>query len=499
MALEPKLEIKQSQSLLMTPQLRQAINLLQMSNLELNTLVENELASNPFLEREDTRLSEYEPDEKNIDAYDETPPQENQINEEEFSPDIDYDNSFADDYGSDREGYDVPENYGWQDYAQSKTAGHALSPDYDFFEQKLSSEKSLYDLINEQINLKFTAARDKIIAAVLMENLDDGGYFRGSAENIAARLKIPTQDIRRVLNSLKTFEPSGIFSQNLAECIAVQLEEKNRLDYLMKKLLNHLDLLGNKKYKERLKRLKINEEDLLSMIEDIKSVNPKPAADYHTTQIQYIIPDVFVRRSKKGGYTVELNNMSLPRLLINRQYIGEITRIGGKDKNTQRYLKTQLGNAGFLLKSLHQRAVTILRVTEEIVKAQYDFFEKGINHLKPLTLKTIAEAVEMHESTVSRVTTNKYVHTPLGIFELKYFFTTAMANYSGEDAVSSLSIKHKIKNLIDKETPDNILSDDKIAEILARDSIKIARRTVAKYRESLNIPTSSLRKKQKKL
>ena len=267
----------------------------------------------------------------------------------------------------------------------------------------------------------------------------------------------------------------------------------------MKKHLNHLDLLGNKKYKELLKLLKINEEDLLSMIEDIKSVTPKPAAAYHTTQNQYIIPDVFVRRSKKGGYTVELNNMSLPRLLINRQYIGEITRIGGKDKNTQRYLKTQLGNAGFLLKSLHQRAVTILRVTEEIVKAQYDFFEKGINYLKPLTLKTIAEAVEMHESTVSRVTTNKYVHTPLGIFELKYFFTTAMANYSGEDAVSSLSIKHKIKNLIDKETPDNILSDDKIAEILARDSIKIARRTVAKYRESLNIPTSSLRKKQKKL
>ena len=236
----------------------------------------------------------------------------------------------------------------------------------------------------------------------------------------------------------------------------------------------------------------------MKLLKKIRSVNPKPASAYQNTNTQYIIPDVFVRRNKHGIYTVELNNLSLPKLLINKEYSRQISQHDLKNKNTQRYLRSQLGNASFLIKSLNQRANTILKVSEEIVKAQYEFFEKGINYLRPLTLKNIAENTELHESTVSRVTNNKYMHTPLGIFELKYFFSSATLSYKGEEAASSHSIKYKIKNYIEKETADEILSDDKISELLAQEGLKVARRTVAKYRESLGIPTSSQRKKIKK-
>ena len=233
------------------------------------------------------------------------------------------------------------------------------------------------------------------------------------------------------------------------------------------------------------------------MIEDIKSLNPKPTAEFEHDLTSYIIPDVYVSRNKHGDYNVELNTMSLPRLLINRRYYSEIKNIDNQ-KNTKRYLKEQIAGANFLIKALHQRAVTILKVSEEIVKMQTDFFEKGVEYLKPLALKDIAENIEMHESTVSRVTSNKYMHTPCGIFELKYFFSQAAAMFDGNEQTSTLSIKHKIKKLIDEEKIDNILSDDKLVELLAMQGIKIARRTVTKYREAMNIPTSGQRKRNKK-
>lgn len=230
---------------------------------------------------------------------------------------------------------------------------------------------------------------------------------------------------------------------------------------------------------------------------DIKALDPKPAAKYHHDLTSYIIPDVFVRRKKDGTYIVEMNNMSLPRILINRQYYAEIKNKGGK--NEHRYFKQQLGSAGFLVRALRQRADTILKVSEEIVKNQYDFFEKGIDFLRPMQLKNIAEQIEMHESTVSRVTTNKYMHTPLGMFELKYFFTNAAGSYIGDEGTSTLTIKHKIKKMIEEEKADNILSDDKIVERLGQTGIKIARRTVAKYRDQLGIASSAERKKQKSM
>ena len=492
MAITPKLEIKQSQSLLMTPQLRQAINLLQMSNLELSSVIEQELASNPLLEREDDFLNQDNEKEQTIDDY------ASETEDNVDTPlDIDIDNTFDDD-GSDCEGYETANDYDWQDYAKNKDKRHSPEEDYDFFEQKLSSTKSLYQHLSEQIQISLADTKEKIIAFRLMSFLDESGYFRGDTKKIAAILHTEESNVTKVLNKLKEFEPSGIFAENLAECIALQLKEKDRLDIKMQTLLQNLDLLGKREYKRLQKKLNVDEDDLKEMILDIQSTNPKPALEYEQKETDYIIPDVFVRRNKYGEYYVELNSRSLPRVLIDQCYYKEIKRQSEKNKEAKKYLKTQSGSASFLIRALRQRADTILRISEEIVKTQRDFFENGIESLKPMALKDIAEAVEMHESTVSRVTANKYMHTPLGIFELKYFFSSAAGSYSGEDNQSTTAIKHKIKQMIENEDPKKILSDDKISELLAREGLKVARRTVAKYRESLKIAPSSERKREKR-
>lgn len=489
MAVTPHLDLKQTQSLVMTPELRQAINLLQVSNLELNALIEKELEQNPFLEKEEDNNSLLpENDIPTIDDYDQS------TESEESSTDtVACDNEF-DDYGSDREGYDDNENqYDWQDYAVSKSRRD--DTDYDYFEQRLADEKSLYRLLEEQISQKFSHPKEKAVAFNLIEHLDEAGYFRGDLTAIAKRLKISGKVAEQILKKMQDFEPSGIFARSLSECLKIQLKDKDRLDPVAEKVLDNLSLLGERKLSELKKICQISDEDLASVLSDIKALDPKPAAKYHHDLTSYIIPDVFVRRKKDGTYIVEMNNMSLPRILINRQYYAEIKNKGGK--NEHRYFKQQLGSAGFLVRALRQRADTILKVSEEIVKNQYDFFEKGIDFLRPMQLKNIAEQIEMHESTVSRVTTNKYMHTPLGMFELKYFFTNAAGSYIGDEGTSTLTIKHKIKKMIEEEKADNILSDDKIVERLGQTGIKIARRTVAKYRDQLGIASSAERKKQK--
>ena len=495
MALTPKLEIRQSQSLLMTPQLRQAINLLQMSNLELNELLEQELNSNPLLEREEDRLNESPDlpalsiDEFNADDKRELP------ESGDFEPDVDYDNNFDDDFASDREGYETDNDYAWSDYNRSKTGG--TDEDFDYFEKKLADTQSLYRQVENQITLNFTAPRQRIIAGLLSEQLDAAGYFRGKTADIAKALKTTENEITDVLQKLKTFEPSGLFAQDLKECLEIQLRDINRYDPAIACLLDNLDLLAERKFKELKKLCKVDDEDLASMIDDIKSLNPKPAASYKYDLTTYVIPDVYVRRNKDASYHLELNNMSLPRLLINRQYYADILS-GKTDRQAKRYLKDNLAQANFLLKALHQRATTILRVSEEIVKQQHEFFEHGIDRLKPMSLKDVAYNLEMHESTVSRVTNRKYMQTPRGLFELKYFFSAAAGTYTGAEDISTLSIKNKIKQLINEEAPTEILSDDKIVELLAREGIKIARRTVAKYREAQSIPTSAERKRLKR-
>ena len=491
MAITPKLELKQSQSLLMTPQLRQAINLLQMSNLELSELIEEEIMTNPLLQKEDISSGEDAELPKTIDDYDneEVP----SLTEEDFSPDFDISDRF-DDYGSDNEGYNGLDNdYDWN--ITNRNKGNNDDKDFDFFEKRLAEKTSLYELLSQQIGLNFTNTKDKFIASRLCEYLDDAGYFRGDIKQISSQLKISEKHVETVLNNLKKFEPSGIFAQNLAECLSLQIKEKGIEDKKIITLLENLPLLGERRLKDLKKICQCDDEELSHYISLIKSLNPKPTADYNCETATNIIPDVFVKRDKYGLYHVELNNASLPRLLINQHYYSEIKSC---DKNTKRYLKENLSSANFLIKSLHQRAVNILKVCEEIVKYQYDFFEKGIEYIKPMALKDVAEKTEMHESTVSRISNGKYMHTPLGIFELKYFFSNAAGSYIGDEKTSVLRIKHKLKQWIMEESAEHILSDEELSELFAREGKKVARRTIAKYREALGIGSSAQRKREKR-
>lgn len=489
MALTPRLEIKQSQSLLLTPQLRQAIGLLQMNNLELNQLVEQELANNPLLEREDDYLSSQEED--TIPTIDDL--NSSSGDEEEFTPDTDISNEF-DDYGSDTAGVEELNNADWSDYNHAKTR-YDEEDNFDYFQEKLSQAKSFHSLLDEQIMLTFNSTSERLIAKLLTEKLDSAGYFRGDINDIALALKTSPQRLSAILEKMKQFEPSGIFAENLAECLKIQLADLDLLTDKMAVLLDNLPLLAAKKLKELSNLCACSVDDILHMAAQIKSLNPKPASAYSQELTTYIIPDVFVSRNKLGEYRVELNTMTLPRLLINHRYYSELNT----DKKAARYLKENLSRANFLIKAMHQRATTILRVCEEIILRQYHFFEKGIEHLKPMNLKDIATALDINESTVSRVTTGKYMSTPRGLFELKYFFSSAAGSYIGNDDTSVTTLKHKIKTLIENEDAEHILSDDKIVSLLGQEGIKIARRTVTKYRESLGIATSGERKRAKRV
>ena len=489
MALTPKLEIKQSTSLLLTPELRQAINLLQMNNLELSEFIEQELASNPLLEREDDQLAAQEDvSTSGIDDIYSQP-----ANEEEFTPDTDINNEF-DDYGSDTVALDNFEEADWSDYNQAKSKRDD-DDSFDYFEKKLAQKKSFQELLDEQIGLTFDTTSDRLLAKILSEYLDGAGYFRGNIADISAKLKTSTQRLSGILAKMKQFEPSGIFAQSLAECLKIQLSDKQNLSPKMEFILDNLELLAAKKLKELSRICNCSVEEIVALAAELKTLNPKPAASYSEELTTYVIPDIIIKRSKLGEYRVELNSMSLPRLLVNRRYYSELK----KDHRASRYLKENLSRASFLIKAMHQRATTILRVAEEIVLRQYQFLEKGIEYLKPMTLKDIATALNINESTVSRVTTGKYMSTPRGLFELKYFFSSAAGSYIGNDDTSTTSLKHKIKTLIDNEDITNILSDDKIVALLGQEGIKIARRTVTKYREALNIPTSGERKRAKRV
>lgn len=484
MAVTPRIEIRQSQSLLMTPQLRQAINLLQMNNLELRELVEKELESNPLLEREDDCLAATEDKIPTIDTLNTA--ESEPIEEDSFTADIDGENAF-DDYGSDREGYEPS----WTNKIGSKTTN--ADDDFDYIAQRAAATESVYELLNRQIEGHFSLPDDRLIASHLISFLDHAGYFTGNLPEISEQLQIDISKLQQILSVMKTFEPSGIFAASLKECLSIQLKDQNRLDTMMQTFLEHLDLLADGNLKTLKKLCQADDEDIASMIADIKALNPKPLTAYNFDDGGYIVPDVFVRQRKNGDYLVELNQDTLPRVLLNREYI---SCLSGKavGKNDKKYLKERLNSAGFLIKALHQRATTILRVSEEIVSRQRDFFEHGISHIRPLLLRDIAEAVEMHESTISRVTAHKYMQTPRGTFELKYFFSAAAGTYNGDTQTSATSIKHLLKQLIDNEG-DKILSDDALVELMAAHSIKIARRTIAKYREEMGIPTSAQRKR----
>src|SRR5690606_20645980 len=364
-------------------------------------------------------------------------------------------------------------------------------------ENTLSSDVSLQDHIAAQVNLLPLSAADTIIAAFLTDMLSETGYLTGDIGEIAESLGCPPGRVEEVLSQLRGLDPTGVFARDLADCLALQLQEKNRYDPAMAALLDNLEMLAAGNLRGLLEVCGVDQEDLAEMIAELRALDPKPGLKYGGEVAQTVVPDVFVRRRPDGGWHVELNSETLPKVLVNNRYYSVIAK-KSKHREEKEFLSECLNSANWLVKSLDQRAQTILKVATEIVRQQDGFLRYGVSHLKPLNLRAVAEAIEMHESTVSRVTSNKTMATPRGIFGMKYFFTASIAATDGGEAFSAESIRHRIKALIDGEAADDILSDDKIVEILAGKGVDIARRTVAKYREAMNIPSSVERRRLKR-
>ncbi len=502
MALSAKLELRQGQQLVMTPQLQQAIRLLQLSNLELTEFVDAELEKNPLLEREETSAAAKTSDDPVSQADEKT----SSIDEERWldlrQPVQDHSGGLDTDFGNVFQGPGTGEplggpssGLGWANLTQRM---HSGGDDDSDLEDYVANQVSLRDHLNAQLPLTIVDPVERIIGQYLVDLVDEAGYIPANLEPLSDRLGAPLELVESVLDKLQTFDPPGIFARSLAECLALQLKDQNRYDPLMAELLANLDLLGNRNLAALKKAVGVDMDELADMIREIKRLNPKPGLKFGSVQMQPVVPDVIVRAASDGGWHVELNSDTLPRVLVNRTYYTRIAKTATNERD-KGYLFDCLQTANWLVKSLDQRARTILKVAEQIVRQQDSFFMYGVQHLRPLNLRTIADAISMHESTVSRVTSNKYIATPRGIFELKYFFTSAIASAADGEAHSSESVRHRIKQLIDAEHADAVLSDDQLVDRLKGEGIDIARRTVAKYREAMRIPSSVQRRRDKRL
>jgi RNA polymerase sigma-54 factor len=499
MVLSPKLELRQGQQLVMTPQLQQAIRLLQLSNIELCSFVEAELERNPLLEREEVAP---EPEQR-ADAPkaqgDEAGDGE-QVwggDEKSFSRNGPGDGAENEGPGPELNGADRHDPGGWA--SLRPTTSHSFGGEDINLEDFVAARRSLADYLTEQLHVAILAPAERLIGAHLIHMVEEAGYLQGDLAELAEKLGAPPTLIDKVLGILQTFDPPGVFARTLAECLALQLKDRNRYDPQIAKLLDNLELLGGHNLSALKRAVGVDAQELAEMIAEIKQLNPKPGLKFGSVQIQPVLPDVLVRPAHDGSWTVEVNTETLPKVLVNRTYYATVSKTARSEKDRE-YLIDRLQSANWLVKSLDQRARTILRVAEEIVRQQDGFLTYGIEHLKPLNLRTVADAISMHESTVSRVTSNKYMATPRGVFELKYFFTSAIASadVAGESH-SSEAVRHRIRQLIEAETAEAVLSDDRIVERLKHDGIDIARRTVAKYREALRIPSSVQRRREKQM
>jgi RNA polymerase sigma-54 factor len=496
MALSPRLEVRQSQSLTLTPQLMQSIRLLQLSHLELNAFVEAELLRNPLLEREDgaepgeTETTELPERSAELNAAEDTVDYSERVQSADSIAngyDTEVENVFPEQAGSDR----LTDTQPWNE----RGGGEGEAADIDQF---VASRPSLSDHLAAQAGLIIADPAERLIAQFLIDSLNDAGYLAVELELVAAQLGAPLELVEAVLNKLQTLDPVGVFARDVRECLAIQLREKDRLDPLMQRLLDNLELIAGHDMAGLMRMVGVDREDLIDMLAELRQLDPKPGRAFEAGPVESVVPDVYVRPGTGGEWQIELNSEVLPRVLVNRTYYASVTR-RTRDSAEKTFLTDCLATANWLAKSLDQRAQTILKVTAEIVKQQDGFLVHGITHLKPMTLKTVADAIEMHESTVSRVTSNKYVSTPRGLFEMKYFFTTALGSSTGEGDHSAEAVRYRIRQLIDAEQPADILSDDTIAEMLQKEKgIEVARRTVAKYREGMNIPSSVIRRRQKR-
>jgi RNA polymerase sigma-54 factor len=496
MGLSPRLEVRQSQNLTLTPQLMQSIRLLQLSHLELNAFVEAELLRNPLLEREDggedaepAELPEAAPE---LSAYEDTVDHADRIQSADSIAsgyDTEVENVFPEQAAQDAPG----EGSSWAERGGRGDPGEA--PDIDQF---VAARPTLSEHLWEQVGFLVSDPAERLIARFLVDGLNEAGYLSVELSAVADQLGAPLATVEAVLEKLQNCDPVGVFARDVKECLALQLRERDRLDPLMQRLLDNLDLLAAHDLAALSRAVGADREDLTDMLAELRQLDPKPGRAFEAGPVEAVVPDVFVREAPGGGWAIELNADILPRVLVNRAYYATVTR-KARDAAEKTFLSDCLATANWLTKSLDQRAQTILKVATEIVKQQDGFLVHGVTHLKPMTLRTVAEAIEMHESTVSRVTSNKYVSTPRGVFEMKYFFTTALGSTAGEGEHSAEAVRHRIRQLVEAETPGNILSDDTIAEMLQKEQgIEVARRTVAKYREGMNIPSSVIRRRQKR-
>ncbi len=497
MALSAKLELRQSQQLVMTPQLQQAIRLLQLSNMELSQFVETELERNPLLERAAEQAVAGERPEP--DAAPSPEPVDGSLDftsaSDKSTRELD---SEAADAFPEAEPGELGPNLGNSPWSTSASRSGPSSGEDPNLEEFVAEHISLKDHLTQQLGQVLRTPGEQLIGRHLIDLVDETGYLRADLSEIAERLGTTTNTIENVLHQLQSLEPAGVLARDLRECLALQLKDKGRLDPMMEAFLDNLPLLASRNLPALKRAIGADAEDLADMIAEIRALDPKPGLSFGSVDVQAVVPDVLVRLGTDGSWTVELNTDTLPRVLVNRTYFTRVSRNTRTEKDKE-FLQDCLQNANWLVKSLDQRARTILRVAEEIVRQQDRFLAYGVQHLRPLNLKTVADAIKMHESTVSRVTSNKYMATTRGIFELKYFFTSAIPSAGEGEAHSSEAVRHRIKTLIEAEKPSAVLSDDKLVEILGREGIDIARRTVAKYREAMRIPSSVQRRREKKM
>jgi RNA polymerase sigma-54 factor len=498
LSLAPRLDLRQTQSLVMTPQLQQAIKLLALSNLEVEGVIAEELDKNPLLEIGGAEPADpvgVEPDrEQKVERSEPATADELLASGEAAGESLDVD------LGAEAFIHDGPtDGIGALDGSLGMSGtGNGAAPedgtDLDGFAQ---ADATLAEHLMAQAGATVAGA-DLFIAAHLIDQIDEAGYLTVGLLDVATRLGVPLMRVEAVLATIQTFDPTGVGARSLAECLALQAKEADRYDPCMAALIDNLDLLARGEV-ARLKRIcGVDDEDMADMIRELRAYDPKPGCRYGGESAPAVTPDLFVR-AQGSGWAIEINQATLPRVLINKRYYAELAGAGGGDKAAKGWLSDCLASANWLVKALDQRQRTIIKVATEIVKQQDGFFRHGVSHLRPLTLAKVAEAIDMHESTVSRVTSNKYLSCARGLFELKYFFTSAIQAADGGEAVSAQAVKAAIRTLIAAEERHAILSDDTLVELLNAKGFDIARRTVAKYRESLGIGSSVQRRRQKAL
>lgn len=493
-----RLDMRQGQSLVMTPQLQQAIKLLQLSNIELAEFVAEEIERNPLLERGENG---------------DTPDFDGDVDKSKGRDELALDG--AEGIGNARDAVDASDSDMYESGTGSDEArtansqsgpsastdwssvgsGRGVSDDYDF-EGSLTSEKSLHEHLHDQLAMAGLSQADRLIGARLIDETDDAGFCKVDIKETAKALGADPANVEAVLEVCQGFDPTGIMARDLTECLALQLKERDRLDPVMQTFLENLHLVAKHDLKGLSDVCGVDKDDIADMLVELRSLSPRPASGFASEATIAVAPDVFVREMPNGMFAVELNSDTLPRVLMDKAYYAEVSALPMRDQEKE-FISECAANATWLIKSLDQRARTILKVASEIVRQQDAFFAHGVAHLRPLNLKQVADAIEMHESTVSRVTSNKYMATPRGLFELKYFFSAAIPSTGGGEAHSAEAVRYRIKQLIDEEG-GQVLSDDKIVEILTEFGIEIARRTVAKYRESLGIPSSVQRRRMLK-